>query len=86
MRNNSAVCVDGARVLVNSISSRQVFTIRRIICEKILDRNEGLWREVDALEDILREANASGAGGEANMLPYRLLTKTTSLSLHPLSV
>ena len=34
----------------------QVFTIRRIIGESVLDRNEGLWREVDALEDILKEA------------------------------
>lgn len=48
-----------APVLVNPIASRQVFTIRRIIGENTLDRNEGLWREVDALEDILGEANAS---------------------------
>eukprot|EP00752_Nemacystus_decipiens_P014554 g12962.t2 len=34
----------------------RVFTIRRIIGECVLDRNEGLWREVDALEDILKEA------------------------------
>lgn len=33
-----------------------MFTIRRIIGESVLDRNEGLWREVDALEDILKEA------------------------------
>lgn len=25
----------------------------------MLDRNDGLWREVDALEDILREAQVS---------------------------
>lgn len=37
----------------------QVFTIRRIIGESVLDRNEGLWREVDALEDILREAQVA---------------------------
>lgn len=36
---------------------KQVFTVRRIIGESMLDRNEGLWREVDALEDILREAH-----------------------------
>lgn len=33
-----------------------MFTIRRIIGESVLDHNEGLWREVDALEDILTEA------------------------------
>lgn len=37
----------------------QVFTIRRVIGEAVLDRNEGLWREVDALEDILRETQVS---------------------------
>ncbi|CAN0154163.1 unnamed protein product [Ectocarpus sp. 12 AP-2014] len=35
---------------------QEVFTIRRTIGESVLDRNEGLWREVDALEDILAEA------------------------------
>lgn len=40
----------------NMVIYVQVFTIRRIIGEEILDRNEALWTEVDALEDILREA------------------------------
>lgn len=39
-----------------SAREMQVFTIRRIIGESVLDHNEGLWREVDALEDILKEA------------------------------
>ena len=54
-------------MLVNPIASRQVFTIRRIIGENTLDRNESLWREVDALEDILGEANASAVGEQANV-------------------
>ena len=36
--------------------TKQVFSIRRLVGESVLDRNEGLWREIDALEDILKDA------------------------------
>lgn len=50
----------GCNYLMLGIRNNKVFTIRRVIGESVLDRNEGLWREVDALEDILKEAQVGG--------------------------